>query len=123
MASTDLKPLAEFQEFKDRVEINLVYTAGQIVGEAATTPYSEKRQAYGVAILRNPNSFVKDFCSSLVVQSAINSTISIDDTDPDNPILDYSGSQVPVGQFDSMDIEIQNTLSAIYNDLAGVTTA
>lgn len=121
--SLDLNNLAEFQEFKYRVRINLVYIAGQIVGEPDTTPYSSIRQEYGVNILRNPSSFVNIFSLSLVTQAAIAQNISIDNSNPDNPVLAYSGLQSPTAEYDAIDVEIQSVLSAIYNDLAGVKTA
>lgn len=120
--SLDLKELAEFQEFKDRVKVNLVHIAGQVVGESMSTPSSSIRQTYGISILRNPSSFIDNFCLSLSVQANIAQSITIDKTDPENPILTYSGAQSPTSEFDAMDIEIQSVLSAIYNDLAGVKT-
>jgi hypothetical protein len=116
--SLDLKNLAENQEFRNRVKYNLVFVASQIVGESDQTPHTEKRQSFGVLVLRTPDTHISRFSDSLVVQAAIAQRIHL--SNPTTEPLTYSGSQSATTEFDGIDIEIQQSLSAIFNDIAGV---
>ncbi len=118
--SLSLHTLALNEEFRNRVRINLVFVTHQIVGELNTTPYSAARQAYGSSILNSVDAFVHRFSQSLVTQAGIAQTITLADpvTDP----LVYSGAQTATAEFDEIDVEIQSYMSAVYNDLAGITS-
>lgn len=118
--SLTLKELALNTEFRDRVRINLVYIAHQIVGEDNVTPNTELRQKYGVSIVNNVDNFVHRFSQSLVVQAGIAQSISL--ADPNTDPLVYDGAQSAATEFDAMDIEIQQHIKVVYNDLAGITS-
>jgi hypothetical protein len=118
--SLDLQKLSLNVEFKNRVKMNLIHTVHQIVGELDTTPDTLLRQKYAVSIVNNPDNFVVRFSESLSVQAGIAQNITINEADPENPVLVYGGAQAPTSEFDAMDLEIQSHISAIFNDLAGV---
>lgn len=121
--SLDLKKLADFPEFRDRVKYNLVYITSQIICEPIATPNYTERHLYGVAIVRNPDVFINNFCASLVVNPNIAQNIKINIENPENNFLSYTGNKTPTTEFDEIDIEIQNVLSEIYNNLAGVKSS
>ncbi len=118
--SLDLQELSLNKEFRDRTKVSLSYVATQIVGEDSATPDTAQRQKYANQILNNVDNFVHRFAQSIVTLPEINSTISVDNTDPEVPVLVYTGSEVPAGAYDGMDVEIATSLSAVFNDLAGI---
>ena len=117
MSTLDFNDLAENAEFKERVELNLVFTAHQIVGESSSTPNTEIRQKYGNKVLNNPGAFVERFAKSLVSLPNIHNNIHL--ASPDTDPLTYDGSASIDGEFDEIDVEIRNNISAVYNDSYG----
>jgi len=120
MNSLDLKKLAQHEEFRNRVEVMLISIGLDIVGEPNDTLHTVPRQAYGINVLNNPAAFVDRFAKALISQPNIAQNININEID--NTVLDYTGAQSAAIEFDAMDIEIKSVISAVYNDIAGITS-
>ena len=118
MNSLDLQELSNHNGFVTRVKMMLISIGHDIVAESLTTAYTHIRKPYAVQILNNVDSFAQRFALSLSTQPNISQNISINESDP--TVLDYTGLQVAVTEFDAIDIEIKSVISSVFNNLAGI---
>jgi hypothetical protein len=107
---SDMTILGDDALFVDRVRASLVlYCQGTVIGEAASTAYHDKRNAFAIAVLNSPNSFKQRVAYSVATDSNV-----IGDATTGGTVALDTGN-VDTEQANVADTHLDSAVSSMFN--------